>query len=86
MIEALTMTDFAAGYHEVKASKFEQDLAAWSVALLRDVGFSDEEIILGFTFPRPRIDKAYERQIWVEEKQRVSAARVKLEMRRLVTH
>lgn len=62
----------------------EQGYAELAVALLRESGHSDEEILRDFTQPVARVDAMMEQQYQVETGLLLSAANVKARMRRLV--
>lgn len=68
------------------ATQTEKDLAALSIALLRDGGMGDEEIRRDYTTDRPRADRVYEREYHREHGVVVSARRIKAAMRTLLRH
>lgn len=76
----------AAVYAATEPTLHERGLAALSIALLRDGGVCDAEILRDYTQDHPQADRAYERLYWEENRVRISAHRVKLQMRRLVNN
>jgi hypothetical protein len=66
-------------------AQLELELAELQVALLRDTGLSSTDI-LGYTQPHPLADYRYECGQQERYGMAVSAARVKAQMRRLVTN
>lgn len=76
----------AAVYAQVEPSAYERSLAQLTVALLRENGVSDYDIIADYTREAPQADRAYETQFYREYQVRICAMRVKLEVRRILNH
>lgn len=74
------------GYVDTEREKLEQALAEFTVAMLREAEISDEKILSDFTVPHDIADYKHEQRILKTEGVRVSAARIKLLMRQLVTN
>lgn len=64
----------------------EHQLATLAIALLRDGGMSDNDILDGYTTARPGPDRVYEREYLKEHGVKIAADRVKVQMRRLLRH
>ena len=67
------------------AAKTERDLAQLTIALLRDGGVPDDEILSDYTPAQPQSDHAYEQQFHRDHGIRIAAKSVKAWMRRLLT-
>lgn len=64
----------------------EHALAQLTVALLKDGGMTDADILKDYARERPAADRVYEREYFKEFGVRIAADRVKVEMRRLLRH
>ena len=73
-------------YQQVEPTSYERNLARLAIAVLRDAEVSDFDILHQYTHPEPQRDRAYETLYYREYAVLVSAVRIKVEMRRLLSH
>lgn len=64
----------------------EHSLAELTIALLRDDGLTDTDILDNYTHPEPVADRAYELAYHRDHGVRIAARRIKAVMKRLLRH